>query len=1159
MSSREGSPEIVDDKFPDVVDPLIRAHIYSLCTALGGASTTEVGGRYTLGDDALAVLKDLRRWLKLYDEKLNRYDVARCLSEINLIKGDLLEILATWKDSDTMNKSKHRIMLACIELLTPLTWPLEKDDEQMTRNYHRHMPVLQYAQQGYKKAILQHRSNKMLKDIIRVALPSIAVPVDERGDRDEGIIKLVLYAIRNIAIIEHPNPTDMDPGEDIGRSATINAFADQNVFDLLLTISSGIGDEFKFQDGVMLEILYHIVKGIDVESIFRNEKQENEKKSNDISQLLKQENEANRKNVRTATRHNRFGTTVWIEKEDGARLFVPGQQALLGKNAGLEKMDQTKKYNKPRGADKKGVSRKSDFDMNIIVDNAARQKLRDFVENFIDSGFNPLFHSIRRGLERDVDRLMDTAAKQYFTVVAWFLKAERVRRNATKQADRENGVSAAEDSFGVVAAALEQEFLITLSKRMMEWFDMKSWKELQAGMRCFTQIMYTVQDMTQSPIEDDQEIAENIQNRLFYEETTMILILDILKAYTRQPFKWLDDCTEMVHVHLRLLEKYATQHEHMFIRSRKRQTKKRKQKAIEDGEQEQGGEENDEELAAASKRAVADRAFDFQKFEARFLQTKCIDTFVAFLEFYKELNAEQIMRAIKFFHRIFEKRKEEVLLYRVDIVDLFYRMMQGSENLSRHNLAYKQVDQFARYYLKKLFRNLEKEPALYVEILFTKMNSTLYRLQHGRDKDVRVAQPRAAAELKIKDGMDQDGQVGVVVSVLLNNDKSEHVEWLKDVFKKAMIERRSWEDEAEARRLLEEESRDPDAPEPPPAEKPVPPIITLDPQTDERKLAMYKDGKFRLLLKTLGCEKADANETAYTKWIIPSNITAREIQDSLRLLQKHADSPPVYDEGVQPDDFIKRVTAPRPPRKRDGGMSTDSEGGDTDVEALFPQNHPEKSGSKPKKRTLGTKRRRRNDEVPDDILEERRLAKAQKEKEKITKIKSALYIVDSDDNSEDDATFFERERQIRERGPTMVDQPNMKATGTRKRKRQKVAKVVNDDSDSDRRSGTPAVSAPETTDDEGHDDEGDISMRTEAVNIQDSDDDAPVPTRTKSNPIDLEDDEDEKEAPIFHSSARGQPKTVVLDDEDEEEDEDVPIARPKARKRAPVVMSSDSE
>lgn len=66
-----------------------------------------------LGDDALACLKDLRRWIKLYDQRLNRLDVARCLAEANLIRGDLLEILAGWPEDATEDKLKYKIMLAC--------------------------------------------------------------------------------------------------------------------------------------------------------------------------------------------------------------------------------------------------------------------------------------------------------------------------------------------------------------------------------------------------------------------------------------------------------------------------------------------------------------------------------------------------------------------------------------------------------------------------------------------------------------------------------------------------------------------------------------------------------------------------------------------------------------------------------------------------------------------------------------------------------------------------------------------------------------------------------------------------------------------------------------------------------------------------------------
>ena len=103
-------------------DPEVRAYVYSLVSAVGGQSTLD--DRYAIGDDALAVLNDLLRWLRLYDEKTNRFDVKRCLAEANLVKGDLLEILALWPEDAQENKLKSKLALACLQLLVPLTWPI---------------------------------------------------------------------------------------------------------------------------------------------------------------------------------------------------------------------------------------------------------------------------------------------------------------------------------------------------------------------------------------------------------------------------------------------------------------------------------------------------------------------------------------------------------------------------------------------------------------------------------------------------------------------------------------------------------------------------------------------------------------------------------------------------------------------------------------------------------------------------------------------------------------------------------------------------------------------------------------------------------------------------------------------------------------------------
>jgi replication fork protection complex subunit Tof1/Swi1 len=178
-----------------------------------------------LGDDALACLRDLKKWLKFYDEKANRLDVARCLAESNLVGGDLLQILAAWPENATDDRLKSKIALACLELLVPLTWPLEKNPQNMTVNHHRHIPYLQMAHLGYKRSIINYDGARILHTAVRCALPSMAEAMGDRSTRDEGIIKLVLYFLRNIAMIAPPPNVQYEGDEaEISRSSTTRIF-----------------------------------------------------------------------------------------------------------------------------------------------------------------------------------------------------------------------------------------------------------------------------------------------------------------------------------------------------------------------------------------------------------------------------------------------------------------------------------------------------------------------------------------------------------------------------------------------------------------------------------------------------------------------------------------------------------------------------------------------------------------------------------------------------------------------------------------------------------------------------------------------------------------------------------------------------------------------
>ncbi len=69
-------------------------------------------GVYSFGDNALICLKDLRRWLKFADGQYNRRDVARCMAEANLVKGDLLEIIAKVSPTVVEDKWRHKIAVS---------------------------------------------------------------------------------------------------------------------------------------------------------------------------------------------------------------------------------------------------------------------------------------------------------------------------------------------------------------------------------------------------------------------------------------------------------------------------------------------------------------------------------------------------------------------------------------------------------------------------------------------------------------------------------------------------------------------------------------------------------------------------------------------------------------------------------------------------------------------------------------------------------------------------------------------------------------------------------------------------------------------------------------------------------------------------------------
>lgn len=991
-----------------------------------------------LGDDALACLKDLKKWLKLHDEKSNRLDVARCLAEANLVKGDLLEILAAWPEAATEDKIKSKIALACLELLVPLTWPIEKSDTQMTVNHHRHVPYLQLAQASYKRAILEHESATVLRTTVRIGLPSIALSMAERSSRDEGIIKLLLYFFRNVAMISPPQnlPNDGNEGE-ISRSATIESFHCQNVLALLLTISSNMGEDFNTQDTVIMESLFHLLKGVDVEKLFMDKTQLKSKNADDLNSLLAQEAGMHRNYAKNApTRHNRFGTMIWVKRDDAGKVStVSGQDVLKDGQQTLSKMDQTKKWNKPRQRIKNEEPAYDRFDMAVSLTESANVHLRAFVEEFLDSAFNPLFNHIRRAIEREAERVLEAHLQQFFYLVSWFLEAERVRRRKKKEAEKKRrdqklNETFEADSFALVATVLNQESFILLNRFMQDRLDLKSWREVQAGMRCFSQILLIVQDMAESPLEEDQEIAANIQNRIFYEETTHDRIIAILRGYKDQGFGYLDACTELSHVFLRLLECYSRENVDLQVRSRRR-ARRSKKAILKQREQTQEGDEDEAsemEDVAEAERVSRERKFDFTRFSSKFMTQACIDTFVSFTKYYTDLDTEQLKRTHRFFYRVAFKQDLSVMLFRLDIIALFNKMIKGPGGLDSAGLMFREWDELVRQLVKKMVKKLEQRPELAVELLFSKINSTTYYLEYGYDKQTISSKPRPPATLEVRGSMTIEEQIGVIVAVLYD-DKLEQVDWVSGTLFSAAEERQSWESEALARQAQPQSQPEPDSgitTNQPETTSKAPSII-VTPDTDSLRTAIFKEARLRLLMTLAGMERLGIEDEPNATWIIPSTLTSAELRCTHEIIEKHRGNP-VFEYGdddpLSAEELLRRKPAEKVNRAE---YDDDSEGdgivsdGDAENEFLFPFSGPVDRPNAHHRAldALKAKRRKRRHsdptELDEETLEARRKAREKADLEKARKVKSAEFIRDSDDESDEerDRAFFAREMMSR--------------------------------------------------------------------------------------------------------------------------------------------------
>ncbi|KAK6200032.1 topoisomerase 1-associated factor 1 [Scheffersomyces amazonensis] len=765
---------------------LLKAHIAVLVSALGGIdhTSTQSPPPYKLGHDALACLKDLRRWIKSVDETNNTYDVALACAESGLVINDLIVILCQWENQSRAKqpikniRTTERIMLACLELLVLLTWPVELNDESSVNQKLLYSDIKKH-QLLYKKALLSVNNGQTLKAVLRLALPTLAKDKSDREPRDNAVLRLVLFFFRNVLFIEParssfasknssvkaPTLVDNLPSgitlDDISINVVLSTFKKHKVLMFLLTISNLIGSEFDKElfGPVCIESVYLLLRGVNPSDLLHHKynitSTSNSNSTNastnaststtsgmQLQNLLQKEADKSKAHSQNlSTRHGRFGTLLSIRGGDSNGYVVSGQEALRDMGATLDKLDKSKKW-KNRNTFKydsdEFISSKTDY-----LTTTGNELLYAFVNDFLVGGcFNNLIESVGSILtsnSSDFSAVNEYEKAVYFLMIAWFFHFKRERNTLYSKglisetvADDNDGVD--KFNYGSVGAGLSEVNFILIISYFRSSYDLRLWSSLHVAMACFRELLLIShasfakskqQQQQQEPADDEQddidrELAEGIIRKLFSFNFFINLIIQVLHTASNHSPDYLSVCVSVIHILLKSFEGFANEDIKIYVQHKRRQSKRNK-KSINNLDKETENQLRDiidgsdeEEANERIQEISKERQLDFKQTELRFFHTSIISTYIEYLSRYEDLTHEDIKRCISYFHRLFVIRKDFGGLYRLDFMQTLQRLRNY---LPKHSSVRNHVDEFIYYFMKRFKLALSRFPNS-IELLF---------------------------------------------------------------------------------------------------------------------------------------------------------------------------------------------------------------------------------------------------------------------------------------------------------------------------------------------------------------------------------------------------------------------------------------------------------
>ncbi|KAF9950151.1 Topoisomerase 1-associated factor 1 [Mortierella alpina] len=943
------------------MDPATESLLVSTCLALGGfedssENVEDTSQVYVMGDECLECLKDIKKFIKYYDDPGDNVVLA-FLGKMGILEKDLIPIMLLNTPAD--NSTKERLVLACIELMVPMTWIIDykalqemasiEEDVSIVGNLHQRLETLR----GYKKAFLRRG---VLGAVFAVLLKPLEVEYRMRSTRDQAVIRLGLSLFRNLVAIPDTESSvrgTMDQFiSSVMQEELLERFQEENIMALFVTLASSATDaQLTEWNTLTLETFFYIFMGVEPDDLIPTVS--GQIKNSALQDLLQKE-EMQKKSQSTAgrKRHDRFGTTGEIRLQDGSRMVLHQKGALF---ASFEnQLDQIKK---PRA---KARRQKETDEYRKNITKAGSATLRNLAMTLLESCFNPLFSSLRRDIELRREKLKEHHMGQYHYLMSFLLKFQRHNADYhTRSYNEQRKVaspsqlqSLEEDykkkmlqcDFDLVATALETRSVYQVIGHMRQEFEVgknQNWNSIRKAMCCFIEMLSTLYAMIKSPNEEYRDASDNVQNNLYHEDATLELFLDLAKNYTKQSTKYLHTLVQMIHILLKTLENYSNSKSYMFI-IKKRAVKKRKQKAKEvektaepDGENEQpvdGAEpsqnqsqqqeqqeevqeiahEDDDEMNDIPTHTLKEHQFVFQDFERRFASERVVNTYCAFLENFEALDETQLHYSASLFHRIAVNCRNVAVFYKLSTLQLFHQILQNNREDVKRDMA-----PLISYLMHQFFKKLQEYPLLIVEVFFPRSRKVCLDINVGREEAARQQNERdekqekrlLATELRVDSNRPEPEQIKIVVMALRYDDKDNLVDWAIEILKDAVAKRQLMtfrsESELEANPELMYSVENVED-------------IKIIADTDAKLKSLRLEPRFRLLLKLLHFTRGgEGDELEYT---IPKTIPTDTLAEYQELIESVVSQDPEQDHELNFNSLIKRINRSAKVSKQSNGI-----------------------------------------------------------------------------------------------------------------------------------------------------------------------------------------------------------------------------------------------